>query len=81
MVGEMLHADAPAATRLAAVIEPHTSGNPYEVLELLGALCRDGVLMLSADGWQWNEGSLRAHLGQSEVAELVGARVGALDPR
>jgi signal transduction histidine kinase len=81
MVGEMLHVDPAAAGRLGEVIEPHTSGNPYETVELLNALRRDGVLKLTVDGWHWNEELTRAHLERSEIAELLTARVGALDPQ
>ena len=48
MVAEMLHVDRAAAAGLAEVIEPHTSGNPYETVELLNALRRDGVLTATA---------------------------------
>ncbi|MEV6902500.1 AAA family ATPase [Amycolatopsis sp. NPDC051372] len=43
MVAEMLHADAVAAASLVEVIEPRTSGNPYETVQLLNALGRHGV--------------------------------------
>ena len=42
MVAEMLHVDRSAAAGLAELIEPHTRGNPYEIVELLNALRRDG---------------------------------------
>jgi len=32
------------AEGLAGVIEPHTRGNPYETVEVLNALRRDGLL-------------------------------------
>jgi signal transduction histidine kinase len=78
MVAEMLHVDRAAAAGLAEVIGPHTSGNPYETVELLNALRRDGVLTATAAGWRWDAAALRAHLGQSEVAGLLAARVEAL---
>ena len=78
MVAEMLHVDRAAAAGLAEVIGPHTSGNPYETVELLNALRRDGVLTATADGWRWDEAAVRAHLGQSEVAGLPAARVEAM---
>jgi signal transduction histidine kinase len=78
----MLHVDRPTAAGLVDVIEPHTSGNPYETVELLGALSRDGVLAATADGWQWENTAVRAHLGQREVAGLLTARrVKAMPPR
>ena len=75
MVAEMLHVDPAAAAGLAEVIEPHTSGNPYETVELLNALRRDGVLTATAAGWRWDAAAVRAHLGRSEVAGLLAARV------
>ena len=80
MVAEMLRVDRPAAAALAGMISPHTSGNPYETVELLNALRRDGMLTATAAGWRWDSAAVRAHLGRSEVAELLAARVDALPP-
>jgi hypothetical protein len=73
MVAEMLRADQAAAAGLAAVIEPHTRGNPYDTVELVNALRRDGLLTVAAAGWRWDEAAVRAHLGRSEVAGLLAA--------
>jgi signal transduction histidine kinase len=81
MLAEMLQVEPAAAVGLADVIAQRTSGNPYEAVELLDGLRRDGVLRPTADGWQWDEAAARAHLGRSEVAELLGARVDALGSR
>jgi len=78
MVAEMLHVDRSAAAGLAEVIEPHTRGNPYETVELLDALRRDRLLTGAAAGWRWDDAAVRAHLGRSEVAGLLAARVAAL---
>jgi len=77
MVAEMLHVDRASAAGLAQAIQPHTSGNPYETVELLTALRRDGVLAATAAGWRWDEATVRAHLGQDEAA-LSSAHVEAL---
>jgi signal transduction histidine kinase/tetratricopeptide (TPR) repeat protein len=77
MVAEMLRADRGAAG-LAEVIEPHTRGNPYETVELLNALRRDGLLTATAAGWRWDQAAVRAHLDRSEVAGLLAARAAAL---
>ena len=53
MVAEMLHVDPAAAAGLAEEIYPHTSGNPYETVELLNVLRRDGVLVATEGGWRW----------------------------
>ena len=77
MVAEMLHVDRSAAAGLAEVIESYTGGNPYETVELLDALRRDRLLTGGA-GWRWDDATVRAHLGRSEVAGLLAARVAAL---
>jgi AAA ATPase domain/Protein kinase domain len=78
MVAEMLHIDRSAAAALAELIEPFTGGNPYAIVELLNALRRDGVLMATTDGWQWDVATMREHLGHSELAGLLAARVAAM---
>jgi signal transduction histidine kinase len=78
MVAEMLHVDRATAAGLAEVINPYTSGNPYETVELLNALRGDGVLTATAAGWRWDQAAVRAFLGQSEVAGLLAARVEAM---
>jgi predicted ATPase/signal transduction histidine kinase len=80
MVGEMLRVDEAAAVSLAAAIAPHTRGNPYETVELLNALRRDGLLTPTAAGWRWDEAAVRAHLGRPEAAGLATARVAAIPP-
>ncbi|HEX5296805.1 MAG TPA: AAA family ATPase [Streptosporangiaceae bacterium] len=78
IVAEMLHVDHAAAAALADVISPYTSGNPYQTVELLNALRRDGVLAATAAGWRWDAAAVRAHLRRSDVAGLLAGRVAAL---
>ena len=72
MVAEMLHVDPAAAAGLAELIEPHTCGNPYETVELLNALRRDGLLAATAAGWRWDAAAVRAHLGQLRGGRAAG---------
>jgi predicted ATPase/signal transduction histidine kinase len=78
MVAEMLRVDRSAAAALAGAIEPHTRGNPYETVELLNTLRRDGLLTATAAGWRWDEAAVAAHLGRSDVAALLAPRPAAL---
>ena len=80
MVAEMLHVDRVAAAGLVEVIGPHTSGNPYETVELLHMLRSDGVLAATANGWRWDAAAVRARLGRAELAGLPTARVDAMPP-
>ncbi|MEV6926144.1 AAA family ATPase [Dactylosporangium sp. NPDC051485] len=75
MVAEMLHVDKSAAADLAGMIRPHTSGNPYETVQLLNALRRDGALTAAAGRWWWDAAAVCAYLGRPEVAGSLGARV------
>ncbi len=75
MVAEMLHADRATTAGLVEVIEPRTRGNPYETVELLDGLRRDGVLAATTDGWRWEAAAVRAHLGQSEVPGPAAGRL------
>jgi diguanylate cyclase (GGDEF)-like protein len=81
MVAEMLHTAPDSITPLVDVIEPYTSGNPYESAEVLNTLRRDGLLTATASGWRWDAAAVRAHLGRSEVAGLLTAPVEALPAR
>jgi signal transduction histidine kinase len=76
----ILQADRDAVRDLARLIEPHTSGNPYETVELLDALRRTGLLTATAHGWRWQDGTLRAYLGEVEPVALSAARIAALPP-
>jgi signal transduction histidine kinase len=78
MVEEMLHVDPATVKGLVELMDPHIRGNPYEAVELLGALRRDGVLAATAAGWRWDAAAVRAHLDRSEVAGMPAARVGAV---
>jgi signal transduction histidine kinase len=81
MVAEMLHVDPAAAADLVEVIEPHTSGNPYETVELLNALRRDGVLTATATGWRWEPAAVRRDLNRPESGRLLATPVAALPAR
>src|ERR1700722_11840829 len=78
MVAGMLRVDLVTVAGLAEAVEPHTRGNPYETVELLNALRRDGLLTATAAGWRWDDAAVRAHLGRSEVAGLLADRAAAL---
>jgi signal transduction histidine kinase len=78
VVAEVLHIDPASAAGLAELIHPCTSGRPYETVELLEALRRDGLLTITAAGWRWDAAAVRAQLGGSELAGLLAGRVKTL---
>ncbi|EFC83384.1 diguanylate cyclase [Parafrankia sp. EUN1f] len=80
MVADMLHLAPEPAARLARAIAPSTGGNPYDIVELLNSLRRDGVVAPGAGGWRWDAAVLRRRLDRVEVTALLAARVAALPP-
>jgi diguanylate cyclase (GGDEF)-like protein len=78
MVAEMLRLPGPDAAPLAAVLAERTGGNPFDTVELLNALRREGVLVPEGEGWRWDAGAVRRFIGQGDVVDLLGARIEAL---
>jgi diguanylate cyclase (GGDEF)-like protein len=78
LLAEMLRLSPERAAELAEVVAARTGGNPYDSLELLNALRREGTLMPGAQGWQWDPVAVRQHLGRADVLELLIARIDAL---
>ena len=54
MLSAMLRIGPCGAATLADAIGPRTSGNPYDTIELVNALRRDGTLTVTAEGWAWD---------------------------
>lgn len=78
LVADMLRLRTAEAMELARSLSARTQGNPYDTMELLNALRRDGVLHLERDGWRWDEAAIRRHVGQGDVIELVAARIAGM---
>ena len=80
-LGDMLRIAPDAAADLAGAVAEHAAGNPFDTVELVNALRREGGLVLGADGWQWDARDVRRFVGDGDVLQLVGRRVDALpDP-
>jgi predicted ATPase len=78
MVAEMLHASVESVADLAGSLLTVTHGNPYETVELLNGLRREGVLWPSRSGWQWDSERLERRLAQENVPELLESRVAGM---
>jgi diguanylate cyclase (GGDEF)-like protein len=81
MLGEMLRIDEPDAVPLAEAIGPRTDGNPYDTVELVNSLRREGLLAAGADGWRWDTGALRRRLGHESVVGILVTRLAGLPRR
>src|SRR4051794_37796654 len=80
MVADVLGVAPRTAAPLAEQLHPNTSGNPYETMELLGALVREGVLAPTEDAWQWDRDAVHERLDRAEVDALLIARVADAPP-
>ncbi|MGN9908954.1 diguanylate cyclase [Phytohabitans sp. LJ34] len=78
LVADMLRMDAGDVAELIEALLPRTNGNPYETVELLNALRRDGVLRPADKGWEWDAAALRRGDGPVDLPDLLTARVAAL---
>jgi diguanylate cyclase (GGDEF)-like protein len=80
MVAEMLRLPPDRADQLAAVLAERCAGNPFDTVELINALRREGALTLGDDGWQWQDAMIRRHVGDGDVIDLLAARLAGLPP-
>ncbi len=78
LLAQMLRLPADRATDLGEAINARTHGNPYDTVELVNALRRDGVLSIGGTGWQWEAATIRRFVGHGDVLDLITARIEAL---
>ncbi|GIE78255.1 hypothetical protein Aph02nite_42050 [Actinoplanes philippinensis] len=79
LIAEMLR--LPEADRLAEVLAERTDGNPFDTVELLSALRREGVLVPDGGGWRWDATAVRDFVGHGDVLAMLTARIAALPTR
>jgi len=80
MVADLLRLPAGRGAELARLIRPSTGANPYNTVELLHSLRRDGVLVAGDGGWRWDRPTLRGRLERVDVTGLLVARAATLPP-
>ena len=78
LLADMLRLPPARAADLAEALDAHTGGNPYDTVELVNALRREGTLRVGETGWQWDAAGIRSHIGTSDVVDLLGARISTL---
>ena len=57
------------------MIGERTDGNPFDSIELVHALHRDGALRWGEHGWIWDTESIRRSVGVGDVVDLITARL------
>ncbi|WP_345516164.1 diguanylate cyclase [Phytohabitans houttuyneae] len=80
LVADMLRMEVDEVAPLAESLLRRTGGNPYETVELLNSLRRDGVLWPADKGWEWDPSALRGAAGPVDLPDLFTTRVAALPP-
>ncbi len=78
LVREMLHLPQADAAPLADLLAERTAGNPYDTVELINALRRDGALALEGPCWRWDAQAIRRFVGEGDVVDLLAARIASL---
>jgi diguanylate cyclase (GGDEF)-like protein len=78
LLAEMLRLTPADAARLGQSIGPQTDGNPFDTMELVNALRRDGVLTLGEKGWDWDDTAIRWHTERTDAVELLTSRIASL---
>ncbi len=78
MIGKMLRLPGEDAERLAQALYDRTDGNPFDTVELINALRRDGLLTRQDNHWQWDDVAIRQHVADCDVVGLLGRRVDLL---
>ena len=77
LLAEMLRLPMADAGRLAELVGRRTGGNPFDTVEFVNALRREGLLVATAEGWHWNAEAIRHH-ASAEVVDLLQRRLAAL---
>ncbi|MBW8801043.1 MAG: diguanylate cyclase [Streptomyces sp.] len=80
LLASLLRAPAEQIAPLADAVRERTAGNPFDTVELVNALRREGILVPGDAGWSWDAGALRHRLGSGDVLELIADRIGRLRP-
>ncbi|MCO8269439.1 diguanylate cyclase [Actinoplanes sp. TRM 88003] len=78
LLAEVLRLPAERAAGLAGAIAARTGGNPFDTVELINSLRLGGVLAPSGDGWDWDADAVRSWVGDSDIGDLLVARLDRL---
>jgi diguanylate cyclase (GGDEF)-like protein len=78
LLGEMLRLAPADASRLARSIGAQTDGNPFDTMELVNALRRDGLLTQGDLGWEWDDAAIRWHSDRIDAVALLTGRIARL---
>jgi diguanylate cyclase (GGDEF)-like protein len=75
LLEEMLRLGPGEAAGLADAVGARTSGNPFDTVELVNGLRREGVLVPGEGGWTWDATTIRGYVGHGDVVDLLATRI------
>jgi diguanylate cyclase (GGDEF)-like protein len=78
LLGEMLRLTPIEAARLTSALGGQTGGNPFDTMELVNALRRDGLLTQGEPGWEWDDAAIRWRADRTDVVQLLTSRIASL---
>ncbi|MDP9792968.1 diguanylate cyclase (GGDEF)-like protein [Catenuloplanes nepalensis] len=81
LLAETLRLPVIEAAPLAEALAARTGGNPFDTLELVNALRREGALVPDGCRWRWDPATLRRFVSSGDVVDLLAARIEALPAR
>jgi diguanylate cyclase (GGDEF)-like protein len=75
LLSDMLRLPTDRAAELAAAVGVRTGGNPYDTVELVNDLRREGILVAEASGWTWEADAIRRFVGRGDIVDLLAVRL------
>jgi diguanylate cyclase (GGDEF)-like protein len=78
LLAEMLRLTPSNTARFASSIGAQTDGNPFDTMELVNALRRDGLLTQGELGWEWDDAAIRWHSDRIDTVALLTGRIASL---
>jgi hypothetical protein len=78
LIGDMLRLGPGPSRELAGAVSTLAGGNPFDTVEMINALRRDGILSMHESGWHWDEAQVRHFVGRGNVVDLLETRISRL---
>ncbi|WP_395687922.1 AAA family ATPase [Caenimonas koreensis] len=75
LAARMLRQKPESAREFADAVRELTGGNPFDTVEMINSLRRDGLLRLQEQGWSWDSEAIRRYVGRGNVVDLLAARI------
>jgi len=78
LLAQMLRTPVGDVVDLATTIHARAGGNPFDTVEFVNALWRDGLLTPGDTSWNWDIRAVRRYVGDTDGLGLVAGRIARL---